>query len=96
MAYIEDLYRTDDWLYATVYMATWCTVEIDVGITVACFATLRPLLRPRGPTLMNAQFDAPEIKINKWRIDQRSLSVRSSTAWVNGGSAAVLRHGLKT
>jgi hypothetical protein len=45
MAYIKDLYNTDDWLYATAYMVTWCTVEIGVGITAACFATLRPLLR---------------------------------------------------
>lgn len=45
MPYVLDLYKTDDWLYATVDMVTWCTVEIGVGITAACFATLRPLLR---------------------------------------------------
>ena len=45
MPYVMDLYKTDDWLHATVDMVLWCTVEIGVGITAACFATLRPLLR---------------------------------------------------
>lgn len=45
MPYVLTLYHTEDWLYATVDMVVWCTVEIGVGITAACFATLRPLLR---------------------------------------------------
>ncbi|EME85190.1 uncharacterized protein MYCFIDRAFT_119694, partial [Pseudocercospora fijiensis CIRAD86] len=34
-----------DFLYTTVGVAIWTTVEIGVGITAGCMATLRPLIR---------------------------------------------------
>ncbi|EME41951.1 hypothetical protein DOTSEDRAFT_135077 [Dothistroma septosporum NZE10] len=37
--------RNGDFLFKTVGVAIWTTVEIGVGITAGCAATLRPLLR---------------------------------------------------
>ncbi|KAI6854616.1 hypothetical protein KC323_g8703 [Hortaea werneckii] len=37
--------RDGDFLYNTVGLAIWTTVEVGVGITASCMATLRPLLR---------------------------------------------------
>lgn len=43
--YVVTLTHTDDFLYATVDVAIWSTVEPGIGITVLSLATLRPLLR---------------------------------------------------
>ncbi|KAK5122536.1 hypothetical protein LTR85_003799 [Meristemomyces frigidus] len=37
--------RDGDFLYDTVGLAIWTTVEVGVGITAGCIATLRPLLQ---------------------------------------------------
>lgn len=43
--YLVTLTQTDDFLFATVDVAIWSTVEPGVGISVVCLATLRPLFR---------------------------------------------------
>lgn len=43
--YIHYLTDIDDFLYSNADVAIWSTVETGVGITAACVATLRPLLR---------------------------------------------------
>lgn len=42
---ISNLLRTKDFLYDTVDIAVWSTVEPGIGITAGCIATLRPLLQ---------------------------------------------------
>ncbi|MCJ1411042.1 hypothetical protein MMC19_005130 [Ptychographa xylographoides] len=42
---IEELAASTDFLYSTVNLAIWSTVEPGVGITAASLATLRPLFR---------------------------------------------------
>ncbi|KAK4542866.1 hypothetical protein LTR36_006055 [Oleoguttula mirabilis] len=37
--------RDGDFLYDTVGLAIWTTIEVGVGITAGCIATLRPLLQ---------------------------------------------------
>lgn len=36
----------DDFLWRTSDVAIWTTVEVGVGITVGCIATLKPVLKP--------------------------------------------------
>ena len=43
--YVHTLSDVDDFLYATTDVAIWSCVETGIGITTACLATLRPLLR---------------------------------------------------
>lgn len=43
--YINGLTNLADFLYATTDVAIWSTAETGIGITAACIATLRPLLR---------------------------------------------------
>ncbi|KXJ89532.1 hypothetical protein Micbo1qcDRAFT_213023 [Microdochium bolleyi] len=43
--YLYSLTDTADFLYSTSDVAIWSTVETGIGITAACVATLRPLLR---------------------------------------------------
>lgn len=43
--YVVTLTQTNDFLFATVDVAIWSTVEPGVGITVVSLATLRPLFR---------------------------------------------------
>ena len=43
--YLVTLTRTEDFLFATVDVAIWSTVEPGIGITAVSFACLRPLLR---------------------------------------------------
>src|ERR1700761_8704457 len=43
--YVVTLTQTSDFLYATVNVAIWSTVEPGVGITGVCMATLRPLFK---------------------------------------------------
>ncbi|KAF2676079.1 hypothetical protein K458DRAFT_322826 [Lentithecium fluviatile CBS 122367] len=45
MQYIHSLTEGPDFLYATVDVALWSTVEPGIGITAGCIATLRPLLQ---------------------------------------------------
>jgi len=45
MPFIMALARADDFLWETVDIAIWSTVEPGVGISAACVATLRPLLQ---------------------------------------------------
>lgn len=45
MPFIVKLTHSDDFLYATVDIAIWSTVEPGVGIAAACAATFRPLLQ---------------------------------------------------
>jgi hypothetical protein len=44
--FVMSLTQTDDFLYATVDIAIWSTVEPGVGIAAACAATFRPLIQP--------------------------------------------------
>ncbi|KAL1304322.1 hypothetical protein AAFC00_000724 [Neodothiora populina] len=47
MPYLYTLkYYKGEFLWRTVDFAIWTTVEVGVGITAACVATLKPLLRP--------------------------------------------------
>lgn len=39
-----------DFLYATIEVAIWSTVEINLGMTAVCCATLRPLFRKIIPS----------------------------------------------
>lgn len=43
--YVHTMGNVDDFLYATTDVAIWSCVETGLGITTACLATLRPLLR---------------------------------------------------
>ena len=43
--YVHTMGDVDDFLYATTDVAIWSCVETGIGITTACLATLRPLLR---------------------------------------------------
>lgn len=45
MFYIHTLVDGPDFLYSTTDVAIWSTVEPGIGITAACIATLRPLVR---------------------------------------------------
>ncbi|TID16389.1 Kinesin heavy chain [Venturia nashicola] len=72
MPFIVNLTRTDDFLYATVDIAIWSTVEPGVGIAAACAATLRPLLqrlfrgrpgwfsRPKGYAMYTSRRGGPK------------------------------------
>lgn len=43
--YLHSLTDIDDFLFSTVDVAIWSTVETGIGITASAVATLRPLLR---------------------------------------------------
>lgn len=43
--YVHTMGDVDDFLYATTDVAIWSCVETGIGISTACLATLRPLLR---------------------------------------------------
>ncbi|KAF2417422.1 hypothetical protein EJ08DRAFT_600076 [Tothia fuscella] len=45
LPFIMGLIRLDDFLYQSVDIAIWSTVEPAIGIIAACFITFRPLLR---------------------------------------------------
>jgi len=45
MPYISTFNNQADFLYATVDVAIWSTVELGIGIVAGCVATLRPLLQ---------------------------------------------------
>ncbi|RSL87465.1 hypothetical protein CEP52_015516 [Fusarium oligoseptatum] len=48
--YVKD-FKNPDFLYATLDIAIWSTVEGGLGITAGSLATLRPLFRIIGPKL---------------------------------------------
>ncbi|KAF2757765.1 hypothetical protein EJ05DRAFT_511533 [Pseudovirgaria hyperparasitica] len=43
--YVKGLKQTDDFLYTTLGIAIWSTVEPGIGIAAGCIATFRPLMR---------------------------------------------------
>lgn len=43
--YLHSLVDAEDYLYSTADVAMWSTTETGLGITAACVATLRPLLK---------------------------------------------------
>ncbi|KAF2083835.1 hypothetical protein K490DRAFT_76255 [Saccharata proteae CBS 121410] len=45
LPYIKGMVSHSDFLWTTVDMAIWSTIEPGIGITAACIATLRPLLQ---------------------------------------------------
>jgi hypothetical protein len=49
--YVHTLSNKADFLYATADVALWSGAETALGITAACCATLRPLLRQVMPVL---------------------------------------------
>jgi hypothetical protein len=49
--YVRTLSDKADFLYATADVALWSGAETALGITAACCATLRPLLRQLMPVL---------------------------------------------
>ncbi|GAD98321.1 integral membrane protein [Paecilomyces variotii No. 5] len=45
MAYVKTLGEIYDFLYETTDFALWSTIEVGIGISAGCAATLRPLLK---------------------------------------------------
>ncbi|KAM0724139.1 hypothetical protein Q7P37_000020 [Cladosporium fusiforme] len=48
--YLHGMSDEADFLYATIEVAIWSTIELNLGCTAACCATLRPLFRKIIPS----------------------------------------------
>jgi hypothetical protein len=77
---VSGLERTQDFLWDTTDIAIWSTVEVGIGISAGCAATLRPL--------MHAIF-----KSNGWRSH---ISARISSGRGAGNGSRALTPGAKT
>lgn len=71
--YLHTLSNKQDFLYATTDVAIWSGVETGLGITAACLATLRPLLRD---CLANTRFRSAHT---------RPTHISQPMPWTGGG-----------
>ncbi|KAF1986278.1 hypothetical protein K402DRAFT_421485 [Aulographum hederae CBS 113979] len=81
LQYVRDLGNISDFLYSTVDIAIWSTVEPGIGITAACIATLRPLLKQWSRTAVTLTAEAKtrsksySRKSKQYRIDKDRISI---------------------